>query len=194
MVHVSWGRDGLRPHSLWSPRAEGTPRRQPEGQKQLRITNLILLPQRSPSHHPTQVFKIVVNLSIGELKASTSEQSFKEFIWIHIPREIQIIIVLKNKWKKSQDWDSPKLFKLPYAHPYWKWKWKWSRSVVSDSCDPMDCSLPGSPVHRIFQARALEWVVISFSRGSSQPRDRTQVSRTAGRHFTVWATREVSDY
>ena len=38
-------------------------------------------------------------------------------------------------------------------------------------CDPMDCSLPGSFVHGIFQARVLEWVAISFSRGSSQPRD-----------------------
>ena len=56
-------------------------------------------------------------------------------------------------------------------------------------CDPMDCSLSGSSVHGIFQARVLEWVAISFSTGSSQPRDRTQVSRVVGRHFTVWATR-----
>ena len=56
----------------------------------------------------------------------------------------------------------------------------------------MDCSLTGSSVHGIFQARVLEWVAISFSRGSSQPRDRTQVSHTAGRHFTIWATREAN--
>ena len=55
----------------------------------------------------------------------------------------------------------------------------------------MDCSPPGSSVHGIFQARALEWVAISFSRGSSQPRDRTRVSHIAGRRFTVWATREA---
>ena len=42
-------------------------------------------------------------------------------------------------------------------------------------CDPMDCSLPGSSVHGIFQARILKWVAISISRGSSQPRDQTQV-------------------
>ena len=42
-------------------------------------------------------------------------------------------------------------------------------------CNPMDCSLPGSSVHVIFQARVLEWVAISFSSGSSWPRDRTQV-------------------
>ena len=53
-------------------------------------------------------------------------------------------------------------------------------------CDPMDCSLPGSSVHGIFQAIELEWVGISFSRGSSQPRDRTRVSHIVGRCFTIW--------
>ena len=52
----------------------------------------------------------------------------------------------------------------------------------------MDCSPPGSSVHEIFQARILEWVAISFSRGSSQPRDQTLVSCAAGRSFTNWAT------
>ena len=54
-------------------------------------------------------------------------------------------------------------------------------------CDPMDCSPPGSSVHEISQARILEWVVISFSRESSQPRDQTCVSYVswiAGRFFT----------
>ena len=50
-----------------------------------------------------------------------------------------------------------------------------SESEVAQSCptlyNPMDCSLPGSSVHGIFQARILEWVAISFSRRSSQPRD-----------------------
>ena len=54
--------------------------------------------------------------------------------------------------------------------------------------DPMDCSPPGSSVHGILQARTLAWVAISFSRGSSQPRDRTHVSWsscTVGRFFTT---------
>ena len=55
----------------------------------------------------------------------------------------------------------------------------------------MDCSLPGSLVHEIFQARILELVAISFSRGSSQPRDQTWVSCMAGGVFTIWGTREV---
>ena len=53
--------------------------------------------------------------------------------------------------------------------------WGWGTSEVAQSCpilcDPMDCSLPGSSIHGIFQARVLEWVAISFARGSSRPRD-----------------------
>ena len=58
-------------------------------------------------------------------------------------------------------------------------------------CNPMDCSLPGSSVHGILQARILKWVAIPFSRGSSQPRNRTQISHIAGRFFTILATRKV---
>ena len=62
-------------------------------------------------------------------------------------------------------------------------------------CNPMDCSLPGSSVHGIFQARVLEWVAISFfSRESSQPRDQTQGSCIACGFFTVRATREAQKY
>ena len=52
-------------------------------------------------------------------------------------------------------------------------------------CDPMDCNLSGSSVHGIFQAIVLEWIAISFSSGSSQPRDRTQVSHIVDRLSTV---------
>ena len=55
----------------------------------------------------------------------------------------------------------------------------------------MDCSPPGSSVHGILQTRILGWVAISLSRESSQPNNQTQVSHTAGRFFTVWATREA---
>ena len=58
-------------------------------------------------------------------------------------------------------------------------------------CNPMDCSLPGSSVHGIPQARIPEWVAISYSRGSSPPRDQTWVSYIAGRFFTIWVTREA---
>ena len=52
-------------------------------------------------------------------------------------------------------------------------------------CHPMDCNPPGFSVHGNLQARILEWVAIPFSRGSSQTRDRTQVSGIAGRFFTI---------
>ena len=55
----------------------------------------------------------------------------------------------------------------------------------------MDCSLPGSSVHGILQERILEWFAISFSWGSSQPRDWTWVSCIGGRFFTYWAMREA---
>ena len=58
-------------------------------------------------------------------------------------------------------------------------------------CNPMDCSLQGSSVHGIPQARILEWVVIPFSRRSSRPRDWTWVSCIGGRFFTIWDTREA---
>ena len=55
----------------------------------------------------------------------------------------------------------------------------------------MDCSPPGSSVHRILQARILEWVAIPFSRAYFWLWDQTCVSWIAGRFFTVWATREA---
>ena len=64
-----------------------------------------------------------------------------------------------------------------------------SESEVAQSCptlrNHMDCSLPDSSIHGILQARVLEWGAMSFSRGSSQPRDQTQVSHIAGRFFTT---------
>ena len=70
-----------------------------------------------------------------------------------------------------------------------------SESEVSQSCpslwESIDCSVPASSLHGIFQARILECVAISFSRGSSWPRDQTQVSLIAGRLFIIWDSREV---
>ena len=61
-------------------------------------------------------------------------------------------------------------------------------------CNPVNCSPPGSSVHRILQARILEWVTISFFRGSSQSRSQTQASHIVGRFFTIWATRESQQF
>ena len=65
---------------------------------------------------------------------------------------------------------------------------------MSDSFRPLDCSPPRPSVHGILQARILEWVPIPFSRGSSWPRDQTQVSGIACRFFIIWAIREAFLY
>ena len=59
------------------------------------------------------------------------------------------------------------------------------KSLSPTLCDPVGCSPPGSSVNGILQARILEWVAVSFSRGSSQLRDRTQVSCIRGRLFNL---------
>ena len=69
-----------------------------------------------------------------------------------------------------------------------KVKWK---VLVTQSCltrQPHEQSPPDSSDHGILQARVLEWIAISFSKGSSSPMDQTKVSRVAGRFFMVWAT------
>ena len=71
-----------------------------------------------------------------------------------------------------------------------------SHQLCLTLCDPMDCSPPGSSVHGILQARILEWVAISSSRGSSWPRDRTHASCSsciAGRFFTTEAPGKPSE-
>ena len=82
-------------------------------------------------------------------------------------------------------WDLSSLTSVEPIPLLWK-----SENEVAQSCptlwDPMDGSLPGSSIHRIFQARVVEWAAISFSRGSSQSRDRTWVSCIADKRFTAW--------
>ena len=70
-------------------------------------------------------------------------------------------------------------------------KVKVSHLVMPALCDPTHCS---SSVHGILQGRILEWVAISFSRGSSRPRDRTQVSCIEGELFTIRATRKARSH
>ena len=61
-------------------------------------------------------------------------------------------------------------------------------------CNPKDCSPPGFSIHGILQARILKWVAISFSRGSSCPRDRTHISCLSRQTLSHWASREVQAY
>ena len=106
--------------------------------------------------------------------------------------------ILKNRHHVVNKGPSSQGYGFSSGH-VWMWEsdykesWsevKWSEVTQScpTLCDPMDCSLPRSSVHGIFQARVLEWVVISFARGSSKPRDWTRVFGIVSRSFTIWAT------
>ena len=76
------------------------------------------------------------------------------------------------------------IIKLMYYNKKTKGIVKVAQSCLT-LCNPMNCRLTGSSVHGILQARILGWVALPFSRGSSQPRDQTQVSNIAGGLFTV---------
>ena len=91
-----------------------------------------------------------------------------------------------SQWWSSHDWmHLSKLIEL-----YSKESKLYNIMLVTQLCWTLcdswwGCSPPGSSVHGILQARTLEWVATPFSRGSSQPRDWTQVSHTVGRFFTT---------
>ena len=100
--------------------------------------------------------------------------------------------VRPHRWQPTRPrhpWDSPGKNTRVGCHFLLQCMKVKSESEVAQSCltlsNPMDCSLPGSSVLGTSQARILEWVAISFSRGSSWPRDRTQVSCIAGGFFTT---------
>ena len=92
-------------------------------------------------------------------------------------------------------WNLYKVWSLiiKYWFSAWKVKVKVTQSRLT-LCDPMYCSLPGPSVHGNFQVRILKWIMVPFSRGSSQPRNWTQVSCIAGGFFIIWATREAQEY
>ena len=91
------------------------------------------------------------------------------------------------------------LSSTPMSPPEDKWPIRWLRNLTVSEwkslsriqlfADPVDYTVHGS-----LQARVLEWVAFPFSRGSSQPRDRTQVPHIVGGFFTSWAKREAQEY
>ena len=114
--------------------------------------------------------------------------------------DIILLIFYGNLQAKAGNWASEEMT-CAWSHSTW---WEWSRVLVIcevvgglvaksclSLCDPMDCSLPGSSALGILQPRILEWVAVSFSRGSFQPMNWSQVSCIVGRSFTNWAMREI---
>ena len=111
--------------------------------------------------------------------------SCKSFLW-HYSKAI-----ISRKWQSSHyNKEKQKQHKCLIIDV--KWSEVKSLSHVR-LCDPVDCSQPGSSVHGILQARILERVAISFSRGSSRSWDQTQVSHIAGRRFNLWAMGETNN-
>ena len=111
------------------------------------------------------------------------------YVSIH-PRHSSIKELSKCKGKVQTLWFN--LFVLSWLHPLPLLN-VWKKVKVAQSCptlwDPMDCI-----AHGILQARILEWVAFPFSRGSSQPRDQTEVSCIADGFSTSWTTREAQLY
>ena len=115
-------------------------------------------------------------------------------LWFNILLEVLAIEIRQEKEVKGIQFRKEEVKQSYFADDICR-KLKESESEVAQLyltlSNPMDCSLPRSSIHGIFQARILEWVAISFSRGSSQPRDWTPVSCIVDRRFTIWATRAV---
>ena len=154
---------------------------------------------------PWKIHNIQLLILGGEITLSIKEVISKLTLWLPLLRDsvlnptrqtvsnlLQSFLSRERGWSKILEefrWSSqrksiiPTIMSLPLIL-------KWSRSVMSD---PVDCSPPGSSIHGILQARILEWVAISFSRGSPGPRDWTRVSCLAGRCFNLWATREAPE-
>ena len=108
------------------------------------------------------------------------------FIWTHLEPNWPICLLVYSHITTVQIGVINQCVPPCILHP--TWSESESHSVLSDFFNPMDCI-----VHGILQARMLEWVAFPFSRGSSQPRDWTQVSHIAGGFFTNWATREAQE-
>ena len=109
-------------------------------------------------------------------------------VCLHSPLLLSIVLEVlalafrRKRNKRNSDWKIRSKTLTVGIKPYSE-----VAQLCPTLCNPMDCGPPGSSVHGIFQARILEWVAISFSRGSSQPRDQTLVFRIASRRFHVWA-------
>ena len=163
--------------------------------KECKLVNNLVIP-----------IKITFDQVISLLEAYCRTSLVVQWLRIHLPMQDTRVSFLF--WKDSTCVGVNK----PVDHNYWSWcalepvfhnKRSLHAAIESESevaqscltlCDPMDCSLPGSSLHGILQVRVLEWVAISFSRGSSQPRDQTQVSCIPGRRFNLWATREACNW
>ena len=163
------------------------------------MRNIMKIPQRSKWRNAIWSRKSILGYMLIWRKQNTNSKRYMQ-IYVHCSLKKKENLPFAPTWL---DMESIMLIEISQRQILYDFNHMWNlrnkrkgkkREVAQwclTLCDPMDCSLPGSSIHGIFQARVLEWVAISFSRGSSRPRDQTWVSRTVGRHFTVWATWKV---
>ena len=167
---------------------------------ELNNVHLIYLPKKATApHSSTLAWKIPGTAEPGGLLSTESHRVGHDWRDLAATAYPLTVASTKTHWQTNSAsiHFSSLMWKLPLSPSHLKgvfwvempWSEVKSLSHVWLSVT-QNCSLPGSSVHGIFQARVLEWIAISFSRGSSQPRDRTQVSRIVDRRFNLWATRE----
>ena len=129
----------------------------------------------------------------GVAQSQTRLEQLSMHTWMHAKRHGFYPWVGKIPWRRA--WQSTPVFLPGETLGQRSWWTTVKKNEVTRSCptlcDLMDSSLLGSSIHGNLQARVLEWAAISFSRGSSKPRDRTWVSCIADKHCTVWDTRKA---
>ena len=164
--------------------------------KNVKTKNKFPCPHYLPVHPPqitTNTIKLVPSHqeNSGTTLSWVSKQPYKP---IHPQSTGHVCGILATRWcstaqRTRMEWAKHPDLQYRQAHPGHSYIYIYIYIYICTLLsrvqlfDPMDYSPPGSSVHRISQARILDWVAISFSRGSSRPRDRTQVSHIAGGFF-----------
>ena len=146
------------------------------------------------------IFKLKKNLKIYKIMIgflTIKPCIYCAFVDIYIHKSLYENFSLQAEWCCSHLWRFRNIF-LQHDKSLYKMNWCCLITTYNDCiklfltlCDPMGCSLLGSSNHGIFQARILEWVAISFSRGSSQSKDWTHVFCIGRQILYHWTTREV---
>ena len=120
-------------------------------------------------HRDTKYFSILQNSLLPQNKGDQEMYSLNETGW---PRQFMILDrVLEQKMNSSEKTGKIQIRAAINSFVWILFASSWSAQLCRTLYDPMDCSPPGSSVHGNFQARILEWVAVSFSRGSSHPKD-----------------------